>query len=425
MSEAIRVQDEAYAELFQIEKAGDAVGGLIEDPYPVWQELLAQAPVHAGTLAECMGLAPERVGKGLYLPGVRYFSVFSFAAVSDVFLRKDDFSSDVYADIGVRDEFGDTILNMDGPRHRRYRDLIQRQFQPAAAESWWRGKVIARIIDALIDEFEAERSVDLNSRFFARLPLHTVVDAFGMSMPEGLEFRRIMLQGLNAETLAERGAATEQAGRLLGRVIRERQRDPRDDLISQLAHADLEEEDGSRRKLSVEEVASFCRLIVFAGGETTWRQLGSAFFSLMSHPDQLADLRADRSLMQPAILESFRVNADPMFPRKVKRDTDLHGVKLPAGAHLHVCLGSASRDPGRWEDPDRFDIHRPFHRSVAFGAGAHSCLGQHVARQEIASALGALFDRFPNLRWDPDKPAACLTGNLSQRGPTALHVLLH
>jgi len=109
----------------------------------------------------------------------------------------------------------------------------------------------------------------------------------------------------------------------------------------------------------------------------------------------------------------------------VIRDTELHGVELPKGAHLHMCLAAANRDPSRWEEPDRFDIHRSFRRSLAFGAGAHSCLGQHVARQELTVALNALFDRFPNMRWDPSMPPPYLTGSLIQRGPGALHVMLH
>jgi cytochrome P450 len=153
--------------------------------------------------------------------------------------------------------------------------------------------------------------------------------------------------------------------------------------------------------------------------------MGAALFALLSHPDQLAEVIRDRSLLDDAILESVRWYPQPLFPRRVIRDTQLHGVDLPAGAHLHLCLGAANRDPSRWEEPDRFDIHRPFRRSLAFAAGAHSCLGQHVARQEIAVALNALFDRFPNIRWDTSRPSPRLTGSLVQRGPSELCVLLH
>jgi cytochrome P450 len=155
-------------------------------------------------------------------------------------------------------------------------------------------------------------------------------------------------------------------------------------------------------------------------------QLGIMLYALLNNPDQFDDLLRDRSLLQNTILETARWHADPLFiPRKAMRDTVLHGVELPKGAHLHVCLGAANRDPARWDAPEKFDIHRPIQRSVAFAAGAHSCLGQHVARQEVEAALGGLFDRFPNIRWDTSKPPPKLTGNLVQRGPGPLHVLLH
>jgi len=135
-------------------------------------------------------------------------------------------------------------------------------------------------------------------------------------------------------------------------------------------------------------------------------------------------VKADPSLLEAAVLESVRWHPELVFPRKVKRDTVLEGVELPEGTQLHLCLGAANRDPARWGNPDQFDINRPFKRSVAFVAGAHSCLGQHVARQEIEAALGGLLERFPNIRWDPSKPPPKIIGNLVQRGPDALHVLL-
>jgi cytochrome P450 len=424
MSEALAIEAE-IDDLFQIDKAAQMGGGVVADPWPMWAALLAKGPVHKGSIAEAMGLPPERNGGGLYHPDRTYYSVFSFAAVSEVFTRKADFWSDNYNDMGTSEEFGDTILNMDGPRHRAHRDLIQQFFQPNVAEGWWREKVIDPLVAELIESIADERSVDLNARFFTKLPLHTMTSGFGLSFAQGLEFRGHMLNALHATSHEDRMAAKAAAGRMLEDVIRARQDDPQDDLISRLAHADLKEEDGTRRKLTAEEITSFCRLIVFAGGETTWRQMGNVLYALLSHPDQLAEVMADRSLMQDAILESVRWLPDPIFPRKVKRDTVLQGMALPEGAHLHLCLGAANRDPARWEQPDRFDIHRPFQRSVAFAAGAHSCLGQHVARQEIAAALNALFDRFPKIRWDPSKPPAYLTGSLVQRGPGPLHVLLH
>ena len=100
-------------------------------------------------------------------------------------------------------------------------------------------------------------------------------------------------------------------------------------------------------------------------------------------------------------------------------------MDIPKDAVLHLCLGAANRDPTRWADPDSFDLFRPLQRSVSFAAGAHSCLGQHVSRQEMVVALGGLFERFPNLRWDPSQPPATLSGGMLARGPGRLPVLLH
>jgi cytochrome P450 len=423
MSKSLAAQRDTVYDLFDMDDAIAMGGGLVEDPWPLWKAIREKGPVHKGTVAECMGLPPER-HMGMYLPGHVHYSVFSFAGVSDVFTRKDDFDSSNYLDADIPGQFGDTILNMDGLRHRRYRNVIQNFFQPEVAKSWWRERVIDPTVDEILDTFEGERSVDINMRFFAILPQHTMTSGFGLSFEEGLDLRRNMLASLNAPTEEARHAASRAAGLVLENAIRERQRGRRDDLISHLAHTDLEEDDGSTRKLTVEEITSFCRLIVFAGGETTWRMMGIAMFALLNHPDQLELVKADRSLLQWAVLESVRWHPDPIFPRKVKRDTVLQGVELKAGTQLMLCLGAANRDPERWENPDVYDVRRPFKRSVAFAAGAHSCLGQHVARQEIEAAIGTLLDRFPNIRWDPDQPAPYIRGAIGQRQPNALPVLL-
>ncbi len=420
----LAADDRDYEDLFRFEALMEAGGGELADPYPGFARLLAEGPVHEGSLAECLGLPVERNGGGYWVPGRTYYTVVGFNAVSDVFVRKEDFGVEAYLDMGIGEEFGDTILTMEGLRHRRYRNLVQEYFQPAAAGGWWHEVVIGGQVDMLIDRFAERENVDLNARFFGPLPLMTMTAGFGMSLGQGIEFRRLLAARIYDPTPEGRTEAREAAGRVLADLIRDRQASPQDDLISRLAQAEVEEDDGATRRLDAEEIASFCRLIVFAGGETTWRQLGIALYALLEHPDQLADVMAEPALLKQAVLESTRWHSDALFPRKVMRDTELHGTRLPAGAHLHVCIGAANRDPARWENPDAFDIHRRYERSVAFGAGVHSCLGQHVARQEIVAALGALFDRFPNIRWDPARPAPRITGSMAQRGLGELNVLL-
>jgi cytochrome P450 len=341
-----------------------------------------------------------------------------------VFTRKDDFDSGFYHDLGGA--LFDSILGMDGPPHRRFRDLIQEHFQPAAAESWWRKKIIDGLVEEMVGEFEKSEKVDLNASLFARLPWRTVTAGFGLPESEGLVFRRnIQATSDFSLTPEQREAANREADDILLRAVTARRAKPQDDLISRLTEARLKEDDGSR-PLTDAEIIGFCRLIVFAGGGTTWKQLGITLFALLNNRDQLEAVMADRSLLPDAILESARwYPNDPVFPRKAKRDTVLQGVEVPKDAVLHLCLGAANRDPTRWENPDQFDLHRKVQRSVAFAAGAHSCLGQHVAREEMLAAFNTLFDRFPNIRWDPDQPPAFLTGGMLSRGPGPLHVLLH
>jgi cytochrome P450 len=397
-------------------------GGVVEDPYPIWAQLLAKGPVHKGGIGGLTGRSDDR--GAMYIEGMEHYSVFSFAGVSEVFTRKDDFDSGHYQDMGT---FTDTILAMDGLRHRRYRDLIQEHFQPAQASGWWREKVISGLVEELVGRFENRDRVDLNSQFFARLPMQTVTAGFGLSAQEGLEFRRGLLAAMaQATPPAQKMEHMQAATEILEKVIRQRQAEPRDDVISRLVKAELREEDGSTRLLTVSEVASFCKLIVFAGGGTTWKQLGITTFALLNHPEQMEAVKADRSLLSKAILEGARwYPNDPVFARKAKRDCELQGTPIPKDAILHLCLGSANRDPERWENPDEFDLFRPVQRSLAFAAGAHSCLGQHVAREEMLGAINTLLDRFPNMRWDPDQPPAKLSGGLISRGPGPLHVLLN
>jgi len=428
MSEAtVTSQDARYDDLFEIEKETEAFGTHhIEDPYPVWTALAARAPVHKGSLAECMGL-PAEWGGAMYQTGFNYYSAFSYAAVSDAYTRKDDFSSEFLVDMGVVQMLGDSIFNMDGLRHRRYRDVVQSFFQPAYANAWWREKVILSLADELISSFEKDGRADLNAQFFSRLPMHTVTVGFGMSPEDGLAFRYHIQRIISHVVPVEgKAASMREVISILEPIIRDRQAEPKDDIISKLAHANLAEEDGSTRRLTVEEIVTFCRLIVFGGGGTTWRQLGITTFALLNDRDQFEAARQDRSLIGNAVLESVRWHTtDPMFHRKAIRDTTLQGVDIPKGAVVHLCLGSANRDPARWDNPDAFDIRRPMQRSMAFGAGHHSCLGQHVARQEIVVALNALFDRFPNMRWDSSKPAPKIMGGLIGRGPGPLHVVLN
>ena len=201
-------------------------------------------------------------------------------------------------------------------------------------------------------------------------------------------------------------------------VIDDRRKNKREDMISVLAHAELE-----GQRLNDEEIVAFLRLLLPAGAETTYRSSSNLLVGLLTHTDQLDAVRGDRSLLPQAIEEGVRWES-PLISiiRTATEDVEVDGVPVPAGASIMVCTGSANHDEKRWDNPEAFDIFRKRYPPVAFGFGPHVCLGQHLARMETTVALNALFDRLPNLRLDPEAEEPHIRG-LMFRSPGALPVV--
>jgi cytochrome P450 len=167
-------------------------------------------------------------------------------------------------------------------------------------------------------------------------------------------------------------------------------------------------------------------LIILAGAATTWRQLGITIFALMQHYPFWEACRDDRSLIPQAVEEAARWHAtQQVFPRIATQDTEVEGMAIPKGARVFICTGAANRDPERWERPEEYDIFRTYQAHMGFGQGAHICLGMHVAKEEMVTALNGLMDRFPNMRPDPDAPPMQVIGAMEQRGMSHVRVLLH
>ena len=144
---------------------------------------------------------------------------------------------------------------------------------------------------------------------------------------------------------------------------------------------------------------------------------------MLYSPEWLDAVRDDPEVLRAVIEESLRwTPTDPVFARFVTNDITLQGVDIPAGAVLHLCFGSANRDPARWERPDEFDPSRPTLAHLGFGWGPHICLGMHVARAEIYAAVRALVERLPDLRLDPEAEPPRIIG-MYERGPTSVPIV--
>jgi cytochrome P450 len=397
--------------------AFDAAAGIgtVRDPYPTFAKLREQAPFYRGRLEEAFGLPP--MPEIMSAKNGQYYTALSYEAVSQVLLDGETFSSSGYAEtMGLL--MGHSILEMDEPEHHQYRLLVQQAFTLKAMEKWERdlvAPIVHRLIDAFVDRGRAELVSELTFPF----PILVIAGMLGLPERDLPQFHRLAVELISIASNIERGFNASVALReYFATILVERRRDPKDDVISVLAHAEL---DGQR--LSDEEVYAFLRLLLPAGAETTYRSSSNLLFGLLSNPEQLAALRADRSLMRAAIEEGLRWEP-PLtgIARSCTRDKVVDGVTIPAGSVVGVSMGSANRDPKRWPDPDRFDIRRDAKQHMAFAFGPHTCLGMHLARMETTVALNALFDRLPDLRLDPAESDVHVSG-LTFRAPQRLPVV--
>jgi len=205
--------------------------------------------------------------------------------------------------------------------------------------------------------------------------------------------------------------------------LAERRRAPRDDLLTALIEAELTDTDGVTRRLTDAESADFANLLISAGTETVARLLGWAAVVLAAHPDQRAELAADSALIPNAVEELLRFEApSPVQGRWSTEAVELHGQVVPAESKVLLLTGSAGRDERKYEDPDRFDIHRRFDSHVSFGFGIHFCLGAALARLEGTIALEETLRRFPS--WDVDEERAVRLHTSTVRGYKSVPVLI-
>lgn len=425
-SDLLTAEDPLYRELYDVRREGELLGNLVEqDMNPVLNAVRDRGGVQQGFLRELLGLPTYH--RHPLVEGKPGYTALSFEACETAFRDGERFSSAIVHQPNPRNEETLGLLEMDGKRHRAHRRTMQPKFIEPQAVTWWRENWIEESVERLIDRLKQLDRVDLVQDFCARIPVHAITRAIGMEGNDALEFRYAMFRsnGSGCKTIEEQQEAAGKVERMLLEVISSRRVAPVDDLTSFMITSPLKLPDETERTLTDREAMNLLRLVMIAGGGTTSRQMATLFWALLTHRDQLGDLRQDRLLLKQAVDESLRWNATaPLFNRLVVEDTELCGVPLPAGAVLEVCLGAANRDPQRWENPDAFDIHRPVKGHLGFGLGQHRCLGLNVAHCEMALGLSALLDAFPDMRLDPDAPEPYMTGGFEARSVSALPVLL-
>ncbi len=291
----------------------------------------------------------------------------------------------------------ESMIVEDDPNHRRLRELVRRAFLPQAI------KKLEQNIDEhsheLLDELSRRRSFDLQSEYALPIPLRMIGDMLGVSredMPIVAEKMAVITKGFEGLRMLRtlfwdlRGAL-----KFVQWLVRQKQTEPGDDILTALINAEI---DGDR--LSEDELVAMVFLLMVGGFETTVHSITNGIHTLLSHPEQLEQLRAEPELIDLAVEEIMR-HRGPIHGTKMgwaAQDIEIHGQTVPKGKPIFPLLAAANHDPRAFDDPQKFDITRSPNRHLAFGHGVHFCLGAHLARAETRLAILNLVQRVPNLK---------------------------
>ena len=353
------------------------------DPYPTYRYFRDDEPCH-------------------YNPERDFYALFRFEDVWNATLDWESYSSSWGPMLEHRGDIpGElmSIIGMDPPRHTRLRNLVSRGFTPRRIDAM--EDEVRRIAGRLLDPLRDRSAFDIQREFSVKFPMDVIGLLVGIPEGDRDTYRSAVDGGLarDPETgmPSEEGmAAMAQAGEYIQGLLADRRRTPRDDLISLLAEAKLDEPEGIR-PLTDQEVGSFIGLLAAAGAETTAKLIGNAVVYLARDPVQRKELWDAPDRIPLAIEELLRFDAPSQFQgRMLLREVEVHGVVIPKHARVALVTGAACRDEREFPDPDRLDLQRRPEREVYFGYGQHFCIGKSLARIETRVALEEIALRFPD-----------------------------
>lgn len=374
-----------------------------DDPYPMYRRLRDEAPVH-------------------WAPQSGVFCVFRYEDVQRVLNDPETFSSRAMFTVIMNGGYEDmpplgwrmlkslvrilaashalpsafmkgrNLIAEDGGVHARMRGIVNLGFTPRRVRDW--EPRVRELVDACMRDLRASDDFDVVRHMAVPLPVTIIAEMLGVEPERRLDFKRWSDTTIHYTTgsgRADRFAdefvdSVVELTRYLRRMLEQRRREPKDDLLSVL----LSTQEGDDA-LSDVEVIMFVNLLLVAGNETTTNLIGNAVNALLDHPEALERVAADPSLVASLVEETVRYDAPvQMVFRTATRDTEIAGTRIPAGSWVAPVLGSANRDERRFQEPDRFDPARDSQGHVGFGFGKHFCLGASLARLEASAALEAL-----------------------------------
>ncbi len=377
------------------------------DPYPAFAALRAEAPVYYNDVHDFWALS-------------RFDDIDRAIRDNETFISGRGGILELIK-AGIEMPPGILIFE-DPPTHTVHRRLLSRVFTPKRVAEL-EPKVREYCIQCL-DPFVGEEEFDFIRHLGAQVPMKTISMLLGI--PE--EDQEAVRDYVDATLRTQEGEPMEvgdsiASGDIFADYIDWRADHPSDDLMTDLLQATFEDETGTTRSLTRDEILTYVNVIAGAGNETTNRLIGWTGRTLADHPDQRHELVDDHSLIPNAIEELLRFEGPaPHVGRYVAKDVEIDGTTVPAGSAILLLLGSGNRDERRWDDADRFDIHREVGQILSFGYGIHFCLGAALARMEGRVALEEILTRFPD--WEVDLERAHLSPTSTVRGWETLPVKL-
>jgi cytochrome P450 len=358
---------------------------VLADPHPALAALRESGPVHRVDMS--MGLPVWMV--------TRYDDVL--AALSDPRLSNDPHHASALTEVLRGDFLSRSMIGADPPEHTRLRRLVSKAFTARRVEGL-RPRV-QEITDALLDRITPRGSAELVGEFALPLPVTVIGELLGVPEAERDRFRSWTDEMLDrpfdpGSDMARVTAARERMHGYLADLVATKRAHPADDLLTDLVEATDEGE-----RLDAQELLAMTFLLLIAGYVTTVSLIGNGTLALLRHPDQLARLRADPSLVPQAVEELLRFDGpvNPGLTRYALEDLEIGGVPIPRGDMVLLAIAAADRDPDRFPAPDRLDVGSADPGHLAFGHGVHYCLGAPLARLEGQVAFTALLTRLPEL----------------------------
>ena len=378
------------------------------DPYPVYRRLRDEAPLYYNDRLDFWGLS-------------RFADVE--AALKDL-TRLSSAKGDILEVVKADPVMPPGVfINEDPPLHTIHRALVSRAFTPR------RMKAIEEQVRAFcvtcLDPLAGADRFDFVLDLGAQLPMRAIGMLVGIPDSEQATVRDHAQRSLRNRPGEPLPVTKDRYfdSSMYAEYVAWREKNPSDDLITELLHVEFEDVSGTTRRLTTDEILTFLVVIAGAGVETTGRLFGWMGKVLAEHPDQRRQLVDDRALVPNAVEELLRYEPPgPHVARHVTEDVEYHGTTVPAGSAMLLMVASANRDERRFTEPDRFDIHRPVSQHLTFGYGTHYCLGAALARLEARIALDEVLSRFP--AWEVDWEHARRAPTSTVRGWDSMPVVV-